>query len=191
MNQPQVYMSPPSRTFLPPPTPSHASRLSQSIRFEFPASYSQFSVAICFAYGNVCFHTTLSHFLSKMQMFWNFLRSVCQGTATVYLYLFAVPSFMFPIPYKLSLLPPFWLWYNLCGVFISWNLLLGEEERVRNVKQPENPYGRRSVLVRLIKTEFLILWFCYSERYSWTRPQCQLWKELPSPLSREVKRVYH
>ena len=46
-------MSPPSWTSLPPPTPSHSSRLSQSTWFELPASYSKFPLAIYFACGNV------------------------------------------------------------------------------------------------------------------------------------------
>ena len=36
-----IHMSPPSSTSLPPPSPSHPSRLSQSISFGFPVSYSQ------------------------------------------------------------------------------------------------------------------------------------------------------
>ena len=40
------HMSPPSWNFLPPPTPSHPSKLSQSTRFELPTSYSKFPPAI-------------------------------------------------------------------------------------------------------------------------------------------------
>ena len=36
-----LHMSPPSCTPLPPPSPSHPSRLSQIPSFEFPASYSK------------------------------------------------------------------------------------------------------------------------------------------------------
>ena len=56
-----IYMSPNSWTSLPPPTPSHSSRLSQSTRFELPVSYSKFSRAISFSYGNVYISVLLSH----------------------------------------------------------------------------------------------------------------------------------
>ena len=56
-----IYMSPNSWTSLPPPTPSHSSRLSQSTRFELPVSYSKFSWAIYFSYGNVYISVLLSH----------------------------------------------------------------------------------------------------------------------------------
>ena len=46
-------MSPPSRTSLPPPSPFHPSRLSQSPGFGFPVSYSKFPLAILFTYGHV------------------------------------------------------------------------------------------------------------------------------------------
>ena len=48
-----IHMFPPSRTSIPPPTPSHPSRLSQSTSFEFPASYSKFPLVVYFTYGNV------------------------------------------------------------------------------------------------------------------------------------------
>ena len=35
-----------------PPTAAHPSRLSQSTRFGFPASYSKFPLAMYFTYGN-------------------------------------------------------------------------------------------------------------------------------------------
>ena len=47
-----IYMSPPPWTSLPPPTPLHPSRLSQSTRFENPVLYWKFPLAIYFAYGN-------------------------------------------------------------------------------------------------------------------------------------------
>ena len=50
-----IHMSPLSWTSLLPPTQSHPSRLSQSIRFELPASCSQFSLAIL----HICFNATL------------------------------------------------------------------------------------------------------------------------------------
>ena len=46
-------MSPPSWTYLPPPSPSYPSRLSQSTGFGIPVSYSKFPLAISFTYGNV------------------------------------------------------------------------------------------------------------------------------------------
>ena len=49
-----IHMSPPSWTYLPPPSPSHPSRLSQSTGFGIPMSYSKFPLAISFTYGNVC-----------------------------------------------------------------------------------------------------------------------------------------
>ena len=48
-----IHMSPPSWTYLPPPSPSHPSRLSQSTDFGIPMSYSKFPLAISFTYGNV------------------------------------------------------------------------------------------------------------------------------------------
>ena len=48
-----IHMSPPSWTSLPPPSPFHHSRLSQSSGFGFPVSYSKFPLAILFTYGHV------------------------------------------------------------------------------------------------------------------------------------------
>ena len=48
-----IHMSPAPWTLLPPPSPSHPSRLSQSTSFGFPASYSKFPGAIYFTYDNV------------------------------------------------------------------------------------------------------------------------------------------
>ena len=48
-----IRRSPPSWTYLPPPTLSHPSRLSQTTGFGFPASYSKFPLAICFTNSNV------------------------------------------------------------------------------------------------------------------------------------------
>ena len=118
-----------------------------------------------------------------MQMFWSFLRNVCQGTANVCLYLL---TFMFPVHYKLSLLPPFWLWYNLCQVCICWNLLLGEEERIRNVcpQSLKIHMAGTSVMVQLIKSRFFIPWFCYSERYSWTETKVPALERIINSLVR-------
>ena len=41
-----IHMSPPSGGSLPPPTPSHPSRLSQSTGFELLTSYSTFPLAV-------------------------------------------------------------------------------------------------------------------------------------------------
>ena len=59
-----IHMSSPSWPSFPSPTPSHTSGLSQSIWFEFPVSYSNFSVAIYFTYGIYTFPSysvNLSH----------------------------------------------------------------------------------------------------------------------------------
>ena len=54
-------MCPPAYTSLPPPTPSYPSRLSQSARF--PASYSEFPLAIYFTHGNLHVSMLVSQFL--------------------------------------------------------------------------------------------------------------------------------
>ena len=41
-----------------PPTPLHFSRLSQSTQLSSLCPQSNFSLAICFTHGNVCFNTT-------------------------------------------------------------------------------------------------------------------------------------
>ena len=58
-----IHISPPSWTFLPPPSPSHPARLSQSTSFRSPASYSKLSLAIYFTYGNVYVSMLLSQFI--------------------------------------------------------------------------------------------------------------------------------
>ena len=58
-----MHMLPPSRTFLPPPTPSLAFRLSQSPGFGLPALHSKFALALCFAYGNLHVSMLLSQFI--------------------------------------------------------------------------------------------------------------------------------
>ena len=57
-----MHMLPPPRTFLPPPTPSHAFRSSQSPGFELPALHSEFPLALYFPYGNLCVSMLLSQF---------------------------------------------------------------------------------------------------------------------------------
>ena len=52
-------MSPLSWISLPPPTPSHPSRLSQRL-FALPAWHCKSPVATYFTFGNVCFRATLS-----------------------------------------------------------------------------------------------------------------------------------
>ena len=47
------HVSPPCRTTLPPPSPPHLPRLSQSTSFGFPASYIKLPPATYFTYGNV------------------------------------------------------------------------------------------------------------------------------------------
>ena len=61
MNQPWWFT--PSWISLPPPTPSHPSRLWQSAGFELPASYSTFPRAIYFARGNVYVSMLLFQFV--------------------------------------------------------------------------------------------------------------------------------
>ena len=59
-----IYISPPSWTSLPPTTPSHPSKLSQSTRFGLPVSYSKFPLANYFTYGKVYVPMLLSQFVS-------------------------------------------------------------------------------------------------------------------------------
>ena len=57
VNQPQVYMCPPSLTLLPPPYPSHSSGLSQCTGSECPVSCIELGLVIYFTYGNnTCFN---------------------------------------------------------------------------------------------------------------------------------------
>ena len=49
-----THMSSSSCTPLPPPSPSHSSRLSQSTGFGFPVSYGKHPLAIYFTSGDVC-----------------------------------------------------------------------------------------------------------------------------------------
>ena len=60
---PGIHVSCPSWASLPPPIPSHPSRLSQSTGFELPASYSKFPLALYFAHGNVCVSMWPSQFV--------------------------------------------------------------------------------------------------------------------------------
>ena len=53
MNQPQVYMCPPSWTPLPLPSPLHPSGLSQCTSFQCPVSSIEFGLVIYFIYGNI------------------------------------------------------------------------------------------------------------------------------------------
>ena len=53
MNQPWVYMCPPSWTPLPPPSPSHPSGLSQSTGFECLISSIKLGQVTYFTYGNI------------------------------------------------------------------------------------------------------------------------------------------
>ena len=63
MNQPWVYMCPPSRTPLPPPSPSHPSGLSQCTSFEYPVSCIKVGLVIYFTHGNMlqCYSLQSSH----------------------------------------------------------------------------------------------------------------------------------
>ena len=55
MNGHEVYLCPFSlEPHLPPSSPSHPSRLSQSTGFRFPAEYVELPLAVSFTYGNAC-----------------------------------------------------------------------------------------------------------------------------------------
>ena len=49
---------------LPPPSPSHPSRLSQCTGFERPVSHIELGLVIYFTYGNMCFNAILSNHLT-------------------------------------------------------------------------------------------------------------------------------
>ena len=53
MNEPWIYMCSPSRSPLPPPSPSHSSGSSQHTSPEGPFSRIEPGLAIYFTYGNV------------------------------------------------------------------------------------------------------------------------------------------
>ena len=58
-----IHMSPPPLTPLPPPSPSHPSRLS--LWLELPESHSKFPLAIYFTHADVCFSMPLSPFIPR------------------------------------------------------------------------------------------------------------------------------
>ena len=53
MNQPRVYMRPPSRSPFPPPSPTHPSGLSHCTDFECPVSCIKLGLVVYFTYGNI------------------------------------------------------------------------------------------------------------------------------------------
>ena len=53
MNQPGIYTYSPSRSPLPPPSPSHPSGSSQYTGCEHPVSCVKFRLVIYFTYGNI------------------------------------------------------------------------------------------------------------------------------------------
>ena len=53
MSQPWVYMCPPFQTPLPPPSPSHPSRLSKCTSFECPVSCIKLGLETYFTYDNI------------------------------------------------------------------------------------------------------------------------------------------
>ena len=55
-----IHISPPFGTSLPPPSPSHPSRLIQSSCLSFLSHTANSWLVIYFTYGNVSFHVTLS-----------------------------------------------------------------------------------------------------------------------------------
>ena len=62
-----IHMSSPSWTCLPPPTPSHPSRLSQSTGFELPVWHSKFHWLSDFTYENVYISMLLPQFIPCFQ----------------------------------------------------------------------------------------------------------------------------
>ena len=83
-----IYMSPPSGASLPPPTPPHISRLSQSTGFGFPVSYTKFPLAPYFinTYGKVCATVLLSQlFLPRPPL-------LCPKVCPLYLCLLCCPA---------------------------------------------------------------------------------------------------
>ena len=64
MNQPWVYMCPPSWISLPPPSPPHPSGLSQSTSFGYPASWIKFALVVYFTHGNIHVSVLFSHIVS-------------------------------------------------------------------------------------------------------------------------------
>ena len=53
MSQPRVYMCPPFQTPLPPPSPSHPSRLSKCTGFECPVSCIKLGLETYFTYDDI------------------------------------------------------------------------------------------------------------------------------------------
>ena len=80
-----MYMSPLSLTSLPPPTPCHPSRLSQSPWFKLPASYSKIPLAIYFTYGNIYVSMLLSQIIPLL------FPSLCPKVYSLCLHLHCCP----------------------------------------------------------------------------------------------------
>ena len=66
MNQPRVHMCPPSRTPLPPPSPSYPSGSSQCVSFECRVSCVELGLVICFTYGNIHVSMLLSQIVPPL-----------------------------------------------------------------------------------------------------------------------------
>ena len=62
MNQPWVYMCPPSWSPLPHPSPSHPSGLSQCTNLECPVSCIKLGLVIYFTYDNINFNAVISNY---------------------------------------------------------------------------------------------------------------------------------
>ena len=110
MNPPWVYMCSPSRTPLPPPSPSHPSGSSQCTSPEHPVSCIEPGLAIHFKYDNIhvsmpfpqtipplpspiefkrLFYTSVSLLLSRIQDYhYIFLNSIYMHYYTVLVFLF-------------------------------------------------------------------------------------------------------
>ena len=64
INQPWVYVCPPSQTPLPPPSLSHPAGLSQCTDFDCPVSFVKLGLVNCFTYGNIHVSMLFSQIIS-------------------------------------------------------------------------------------------------------------------------------
>ena len=111
MNQPQVYMCPPSQTPLPPRSPSHPSGLSQCTGFECPVSCIELGLVIYFTYSNI--HVSM--------LFSQIIPPSPSPTESKNLFFISVSLFLSPVwghHYLLSKVHIYALRYCI-GVFLS------------------------------------------------------------------------
>ena len=114
MNQPQVYIYPFLWNLPPHPLQADTQPLS-----EFPEPYSNFPLAICFAYGNVSFHVTLS------------MRLTLSSPLPMSISLFSVSvSPLLPCEYILQdHVSRFRIYALECGIYLSFSDLLHSYNR--------------------------------------------------------------